>query len=313
MEKIQGNFKNKHIVSIEQFDRRDLEILTNEADRMKELVKRGKGNSHLKHKIMTALFYEPSSRTFGSFVSAMQRLSGGIIPIQGVQFSSVSKGETLEDTVRVFGCFSDIIVLRHPEKGAAEKAARVSYVPVINAGDGPGEHPTQTLLDFYTIKNHFPETENIIVVMAGDLLYGRTIHSLAKLLTHFKTVKQIFVSPEKLRLPQYIKEYLKKAGVVFEEVEDLNYALKKADVLYMTRVQKERFDDINEYHLVKDAYILDDKLMRLAKQKMILMHPLPRINEISPGVDKDSRAVYLKEQMCNGIYIRMALLELILS
>jgi aspartate carbamoyltransferase len=305
--------RGKSIISVDQFNRNSIKILFETADGMRKLVKSKGGNNILSHKIMTALFYEPSSRTFGSFTAAMQRLGGAVIPIQGVKFSSVSKGETLEDTIRVFGNYSDLIVFRHPKIGSAKRACKVSYVPIINAGDGSGEHPTQALLDLYTISGNFDLSSKITVAMVGDLRFGRTTHSLSRLLSNYKNVKQLFVAPDLLKIPEYIKTHLENNAIQFNETSDFNKALKEADVLYMTRVQKERFSNIEEYAEVKDLYIFDKSKIKLIKKNMIIMHPLPRVNEISTDIDSDSRALYLKEQMKNGLYIRMAMLKLILS
>jgi len=313
MLKIDGNFRNKHILSVEQFTKSDITKVLNETNHMKRLVKTKGGNRRLQGKIMTALFYEPSSRTFSSHIAAMQRLGGGVIPIHGTQNSSVKKGETLEDTVRVFGSYSDVIVIRHPEKGSVEKAASFSKVPVINAGDGVGEHPTQALLDLYTISSYFNLDRKVTIAMVGDLKYGRTIHSLSKLLSLFPEVTLLYVSPKSLKVPQKILDYVSEREILFEEISSFKEAIKRADVLYMTRVQKERFKTMASYNKVKDAYILNPVRLVSAKQKMIIMHPLPRINEISTEVDLDPRAVYFTDQMQNGMYVRMALLKLILG
>jgi len=274
---------------------------------MKKIVKAGKKSKMLQGKIMTVLFYEPSSRTFGSFISAMQRLGGGIIPLQGMTYSSVAKGETLEDTIRTFECYSDIIVIRHPEVGSAKKAALVSTVPIINAGDGVGEHPTQALLDLFTILSKFKKIDGLKVAFVGDLLNGRTVHSLSKLLAKMGKVEFFFVAPKILRMPQEIKDQLKNRVSIIE-AEKLDEVIKKVNVLYITRVQKERFSDLSIYENIKNFYIITKKLMEKARKDLILMHPLPRVGEISTEVDNDSRAVYLTEQMRNGLYVRMALL-----
>ena len=310
---ISSNFRNKHILSVEQFDRASIKKLFAETSRMRKLVKAKSGSNKLQHKIMTALFYEPSSRTFSSHISAMQRLGGGVIPIHGIDNSSVKKGETLEDSVRVFGSYSDVIVIRHPETGSVARAAQISQVPVINAGDGAGEHPTQALLDLYTISNHFSLEKKVTIAMVGDLKYGRTVHSLSKLLSLFPKINIIYVSPATLKVPRMILDYIKKTKISFEEIADFDEAISRADVLYMTRVQKERFENLSSYNRVKNSYILDIKRLEKAKKKMIIMHPLPRINEITSDVDNDPRAVYFTETVANGMYLRMALLGLILT
>lgn len=300
------------IVSADQFTKNDLAIVVRIASRMKKLVETKGTADTLKGKMMTALFYEPSSRTFGSFIAAMQRLGGGVIPIQGVQYSSVSKGETLADTVRTFASYSDVIVMRHPEAGSAKIAAEFSEKPVINAGDGVGEHPTQALLDFYTITSHFKDVSGLIITMIGDLLNGRTIHSLCKLLSLFRSVRLNFVSPEILRLPQELFRTLKDRKISIHETEKLDDVIGDSDVLYVTRVQKERFTDLTSYEEVKHRYIVTPTLLRKAKKTAIIMHPLPRVGEITMDVDLDPRAMYITEQMRNGMYIRMALLSLVL-
>lgn len=313
MKKINGNFYRKSIISIDQFEKEDIAIVFKTATQIKKGLEKGNVFTDLKGKLLTALFYEPSSRTFGSFIASMQRLGGGIIPMHGMQNTSVKKGETLEDTIRVFASYSDVIVMRHPETGSVAKASRVSKVPIINAGDGIGEHPTQGLLDLYTVSTHFDLAKPLTIVMVGDLKYGRTVHSLSKLLTNYNQVKIIYVSPKELNVPTKITDYVSQRGVVFKQTTDFKAALRQADVLYMTRVQKERFDNVASYNKVKDSYILDLNKLKSAKKKMIIMHPLPRINEIATDVDNDPRAVYFSEQMKNGMYLRMALLKLILS
>lgn len=308
-----NNFYGHDILSVEQFSRDDLNYLFSIAREMRKIVEKRGASDILKGKVMAALFYEPSSRTFGSFLAAMQRLGGGIIPIQGMTYSSVAKGESLPDTVRTFECYSDVIVIRHPEVGSAKIAAEVAKVPVINAGDGTGEHPTQALLDLFTITDNFGEVAGLEVAMVGDLLNGRTIHSLAKLLTKIDKVKMIFVSPFLLKLPKEIKDYLLARKIKIYETDNLKEAVKSADVVYMTRVQKERFTNLKEYEKVKNCYIMTPKILASCKRKMILMHPLPRVGEISCEVDDDKRAVYLSQQMKNGLYIRMALLTAVLG
>ncbi len=275
-------------------------------------MEKGSVYQDLKGKILTALFYEPSSRTFGSFLSAMQRLGGGIIPIHGVAFSSVVKGESLIDTVRTFQNYSDVIVLRHPEKGAAYQASSYLQIPLINAGDGTGEHPTQALLDLLTIQNNLGRLTNLKIAIVGDLKYGRTVHSLARLLSLYKKVTFYFVSPVGLRMPESILTFLKKKKIQFYLLTDLKPIIKQIDVLYMTRIQKERMNE-EVYEKSKSAYQINNHLVNQMKKEAIVMHPLPRVNEISPDVDQNPRAVYFKEQMCNGLAVRMALLRLILK
>lgn len=300
------------ILSVDQFSEESLQLIFSTADNMRILVAQKGGDECLKRTIMTALFYEPSSRTFGSFITAMQRLGGGCIPLQGVTYSSVAKGETLADTVRTFASYSDVVVIRHPEIGSAKIAAEFSEKPVINAGDGTGEHPTQALLDLYTITRHFPTLKNITITMVGDMLNGRTVHSLAKLLSIFQGVTLQFVSPSILRFPEGLQKKLTDRGVTVRTFERLDTALPETDVLYVTRVQKERFTDLDSYEKLKHCYVITPKTLEHMKKDAIVMHPLPRVGEIAMDVDLDPRAVYIREEMGNGMYIRMALLKLIL-
>ncbi len=310
---IYGSWLNKHIISVGQFTKSDLETIISLSRKIKKELKAGKIKKDLTGRIMAAIFYEPSSRTFGSFVAAMQRLGGGIIPVQGVVYSSVAKGESLPDTIRTFGSYADIIVLRHHEEGSAKIAASYSPVPVINAGDGIGEHPTQALLDLFTITEHFPRIEGLTIGMVGDLLNGRTIHSLAKLLVHYQRVTLYLVAPDVLQLKPEFEKKLKNMGLTIKKLQHLEEIMGKVDVLYMTRVQKERFVDLGVYEKVKNYYILTPQLMRKAKKNMIVMHPFPRVGEINYDVDSDPRAIYIKDQMHNGMVIRMALLLLVLG
>jgi carbamoyl-phosphate synthase/aspartate carbamoyltransferase/dihydroorotase/carbamoyl-phosphate synthase/aspartate carbamoyltransferase len=242
----------------------------------------------------------------------MERLGGSVIPItQGVQFSSVSKGESLPDTIRTLEQYSDVIVLRHPEIGSAQMAADYSGIPIINAGDGPGEHPTQALLDLFTIQDELGQINGLEIAMVGDLRYGRTVHSLTKLLLHYD-VSLRFVSPEILRMPLMIMNQVLDAGTSVRETHDVADVIQKADVLYVTRVQKERFSDLAMYEDVKDHYEITPELMQGAKEKMVVMHPLPRVGEIHYAIDKDPRAAYFR-QVKNGMYIRMALLAAVLG
>lgn len=312
-EPINGIFAKKDIVSVDQFALKDIQQLFTLAAELKNDVQKEKYHEELKGKMMAAIFYEPSSRTFGSFVTAMQRLGGGIIPLQGVVYSSVAKGELLPDTIRTFANYADVIVLRYPEEGGAAIAAEYSPVPVINAGDGAGEHPTQALLDLFTISEHFGKPDGLTIGMVGDLLYGRTIHSLSKLLALYKNVNLYLISPDNLKVKRSFKETLQKKGVKLTELTNLEEAIGKLDVLYMTRVQKERFADLGEYEKVKNYYILTPELMHKAKKDMIIMHPFPRVGEISYDVDEDPRAVYIREEMRNGLFVRMALLLKVLG
>ena len=306
-------FYNKDILSSDQYTKENLEVIVAATNEMKSLVEKQGSTDILKGKVITALFYEPSSRTFSSFITAIQRLGGGFIPLQGVTYSSVSKGESLEDTVKTFACYSDAIVIRHPEVGSARKAAEASPVPVINAGDGVGEHPTQSLLDYFTIIQRFGKINGLTITMVGDLLNGRTIHSLIKLVSLYSSVKINLVSPEILMLPDVIKAKVKQRKVKIFETDRLDKVIGKSDVIYVTRVQKERFSDLNLYEKLKHFYIITPQVLKKAKKSAIVMHPLPRVGEITEAVDKDKRAVYIKEQMRNGMYARMALLSLVLK
>ena len=300
------------ILSVDQFDRERLGYVFSRAEEMREMVNRVHGTDLLKGRVLACLFYEPSTRTSASFIAAMERLGGSVIPItQGVQFSSVSKGETLADTIQTLEQYSDVIVLRHPEIGSARVAAEAANIPVINAGDGAGEHPTQALLDLFTIQEEMGRIDGLKIAMVGDLRFGRTVHSLTKLLLHFD-VSLRFVSPEILRMPLKIMNEVRDAGVNARETHDVADVIENADVLYVTRVQKERFSDLAQYDEVKDHYVISPELMRQAKEKMVVMHPLPRVGEISTAIDKDPRAAYFR-QVQNGMYIRMALLAAVLG
>ena len=301
------------ILSADQFTKDDIERVIVKARVMRDMVAKQGSTDILKGKIMTALFYEPSSRTFGSFIAAMQRLGGGIIPLQGVVYSSVAKGESLPDTVRTFASFSDIIVLRHPTVGAAHTAADATDVPVINAGDGPGEHPTQALLDFFTIIDRFGKIDGLTITLVGDLKNGRTVHSLLTLLSLYRPKTVNLVAPSVLAMPAERLQKAKQAGIDYGEMDKLDDVLKTTDVLYVTRVQKERFTDLDVYERVKHAYVITSDTMKSLNKEAILMHPLPRVGEIATEVDSDPRAVYLTHQIPNGMYVRMALLALVLK
>ncbi len=270
---------------------------------MEDVLKKG-DDDRLKGKILAALFYEPSTRTRLSFESAMLRLGGSVITADGFQFSSMYKGESIEDTIMMAGGYSDIICMRHPEQGSADKAASVSPVPFINAGDGPGQHPTQALLDLYTIQKERGTIDGLHVAMVGDLKYGRTVHSLVFLLGLYKNVRFTFIAPDALPMPDKVTSFLKEKKIPYEETTDLSAGLD-ADILYMTRVQKERFDNVDEYEKLKLKYVLTAP--QLKGKKVTVMHPLPRVGEISTDVDKLPTAAYFR-QARNGIPVRMALL-----
>mgnify|MGYP000064403742 CR=1 FL=1 len=312
----ESGFAGQDIISVEQFDHNKLEYIFNVASEMQVMVERFGSADLLQGKILANLFYEPSTRTSSSFMAAMMRLGGQVIPINNVQFSSVTKGESLPDTVRTLESYADVIVIRHPEAGSAATAAHYASKPVINAGDGVGEHPTQALLDLFTIVEGLGQVDGLKIAMVGDLMYGRTVHSLTKLLINYD-VDFHFVSPTSLQMPTEImdvvqKNVLKPTGHSYNLLEDINEIIDEVDVLYVTRVQKERFTDLAAYDRVRDQYVVDESLMVRAKKKMIIMHPLPRINEISYAVDDDPRAAYFR-QMRNGMYVRMALLASVLG
>jgi aspartate carbamoyltransferase len=301
----------KDIISVKQFNREDLEYIFAVAHEMRTMVERVGTFDLLKGKILASLFYEPSTRTSSSFTAAMERLGGSVISINEVKYSSVTKGESLSDTVRTLECYADVIVLRHPETGSAAIAAKAARKPVINAGDGAGEHPTQALLDAFTIREELGHLDGLTVTMLGDLKYGRTVHSLARLLSLYK-VKLNYVSPEILRMPAEVIDELKARKMDQTEYTGLDKALPETDVLYVTRVQQERFEDPADYDKVKDAYVIDPAVMKAARERMIVMHPLPRVHEISMELDDDPRAAYFR-QMEYGLYVRMALLALVLG
>jgi aspartate carbamoyltransferase catalytic subunit len=294
----------RHLTSAHQLTRKDADVLLTVAADMEKVMQKGKSDM-LKGKILAALFYEPSTRTRLSFESAMQRLGGSVITADGLQFSSMYKGETIEDTIMMASGYSDIICMRHPEVGSADKAAAVSPVPFINAGDGPGQHPTQGLLDLYTVQKERGTIDGIHIAMVGDLKYGRTVHSLTQLLMLYKDVRFTFVSPAQLPMPEKVTKVLKEKGLDYQETTDLDAALK-ADVIYMTRVQKERFEDVNEYEKLKHAYVLTAKHVK--GSNITVMHPLPRVGEISTDVDELPNAAYFR-QAANGVPMRMALIS----
>ena len=264
-------------------------------------------------KILATLFYEPSTRTRLSFETAMLRLGGQVIGFSDAKASSVSKGESIRDTIQTVNCYADIIAMRHPLEGAAKLASMFSDIPVINAGDGGHQHPTQTLTDLLTIKRIKGNLSGNTIALCGDLKYGRTVHSLIKALSRYSNNKFILISPKELRLPDYIKEDILEANnIEYTEIDKLEKGIKNADILYMTRIQQERFKSEQEYEKLKGVYILDEEKMNLAKDDMIVLHPLPRVNEISYEIDNDKRAKYF-EQAKMGMYVRMALMVKLLG
>lgn len=298
----------RHITSTKQFARADTDAVLSTAEKMESVLAKG-GNDLLAGKILAALFYEPSTRTRLSFETAMQRLGGDVITADGLQFSSMYKGETIEDTMMVVGQYADIIAMRHPEQGSADRAASVCPVPFLNAGDGPGQHPTQALLDLYTIRKERGSLDGIHIAMVGDLKFGRTVHSLSFLLGLYKDVRFTLIAPKELAMPPKVTSYLQEKNIFFAESEDLQSGLD-ADVIYMTRVQKERFENKDEYERLKLKYIL--KADHLKGRSVTVMHPLPRVGEIEPTVDPLPGAAYFR-QVRNGVVVRMALLAMLLG
>jgi aspartate carbamoyltransferase catalytic subunit len=298
-----------HVVEAQDFNRGMLEELFVHAEGMERVVERG-GADLLRGRIMASLFYEESTRTRFSFESAMLRLGGSVISTENArQFSSVSKGETLEDTIRILNGYVDVIVMRHYESGAARRAADVSAVPVINAGDGAGQHPTQAFLDLYTIQKEIGHIDGLTIAVVGDLANGRTVRSLCYLLAKYRNVRVFMVAPEVVRMGEDIRSYLVRQNVWFREDEDLQAIVPQVDVLYQTRIQKERFGDrTDDYQAVRGKYVVDAELLALMRQDAIVMHPLPRVDEIATEVDDDTRAAYFRQAQ-NGLFIRMALLS----
>jgi len=304
-------FYGQDIISVNQFNRDQLTNIFDVAHEMYEMVARVGSFDLLKGKILANLFYEPSTRTSSSFTSAMERLGGSVIPINNVSYSSVTKGESLPDTVRTLEAYADVIVLRHPEVGSSALAAKYARKPIINAGDGIGEHPTQALLDLFTIQEELGRVDGLTVTMMGDLKYGRTVHSLARLLTLYD-IRLNYVAPDILRMPPEIVDEIDARGIPQTATTDLMQVLPETDVLYVTRVQKERFEDPTQHETQKGSYSITAETMTHAKDEMIVMHPLPRVWEIDMAVDEDPRAAYFR-QMEYGQYIRMALLAMVLG
>lgn len=308
-----------HVVRSQQFNRGLLEELFRESDVMANLVKNGEQVCCLDGKNMICLFYEPSTRTRISFERAMQLLGGNVCSTENArEFSSAAKGETLRDTIRTISSyFPDVIVIRHYESGAAERAAVISDethgIPIINAGDGPGQHPTQALLDLYTIQKELGHIDGISIAMVGDLANGRTVRSLSYLLSKFSDVRIYFVAPDVVGIKQDIKEYLVEHNIWFREESDLKKVAAEVDVIYQTRIQKERFGDRTEdFEKARGVYVVDGELLQVMRKNAIVMHPLPRVDEILPEVDADPRAAYFRQAQ-NGLFVRMALLKMILT
>ena len=303
----------RHVVEAQQFDRGTMAEIFAVAREMEQVVQHY-GSNILARRVMATLFYEPSTRTRLSFESAMRRLGGEVITTDSAQeFSSAAKGETLEDTIRIVGGYADVIVLRHFESDASRRAASVSPVPVISAGDGPGQHPTQALLDVYTIEREIGRLDGISIALVGDLANGRTARSLCYLLAKFESPRIFFVAPEVVRMRGDIKDYLDRHGIRWQESDDLGAVAGEVDVIYQTRIQRERFGDrVQEYQQARGHYVVDSSILERMSADAIVMHPLPRVDEIVPEVDQDPRAAYFR-QAHNGLYVRMALLRMILA
>jgi len=305
------NFQNMDVVSIRDFNREQIEDILRLSKEMLPYARGEKVTRMLEGRILGNLFFEPSTRTRLSFESAANRLGAKVIDVSHVSSTSIAKGETLADTIRMVEAYSDLIVLRHPHEGAARLAAHFSTKPVINAGDGAGSHPTQTLLDLFTIQEEKGSIDGMNVVILGDLKYGRTVHSLAEALTLFGA-KLTFVAPSALQMPMETVNHVKNMGGSITSTTDINEAISEADVLYVTRIQRERFPDPAEYEKVAGMYRIDIDTLREAKKDLIVMHPLPRIDEIAPEVDSTPHARYF-QQAFNGIPVRMALLAALLG
>jgi aspartate carbamoyltransferase catalytic subunit len=301
-----------HIIEAQQFDTKILSEMFELTAKMEDLVRQG-GTQDYHNRIMATLFYEPSTRTRFSFETAMHRLGGRVVSTENArEFSSVSKGETLEDTIQIMNGYADVIVLRHNEVGAARRASAVSRVPVINAGDGIGQHPTQALLDLYTIRKEIGHIDGLRIAMVGDLAQGRTVRSLAYLLSKFQDVRIYFVAPPPLKMKEDILEHLEERRVWYAEETSLAKVLPEVEVVYQTRIQKERFGDrIAEYEKCRGVYVIDEACLKLMQKQAIVMHPLPRLDEIRMEVDRDPRAAYFRQAQ-NGLYVRMALLKMVL-
>jgi aspartate carbamoyltransferase catalytic subunit len=301
----------KHLIDPMDLSKEELDQIITLAEDI--IAKREQYQESQAHRKLATLFYEPSTRTRLSFTSAMMELGGNVLGFSDAKSSSVSKGETVQDTVRVVGCFADVIAMRHHIEGAQLYASEVSRVPIINAGDGSHSHPTQTLTDLLTIKRELGHIDGITIGFCGDLKFGRTVHSLIKALSRYRDIKVVLIAPDELKLPDYIKQDLcDRLGIRYKEVATMEEVMPELDVLYMTRVQQERFLDQDEFDRVKDSFVLDAARMSMAKEKMAVLHPLPRVNEILTEVDADPRAAYFR-QVENGKFVRMALITKLLE
>ena len=306
-----SSLKGKDILHGNQFSKKEIETIIKTASEFEKELKKKDSLTLLRGKILATLFFEPSTRTRLSFEAAMQRLGGGVISMGSVESSSVAKGESLTDTAQTVAQYADVIVIRHPRMGSAKEVADAVSIPVINAGDGAGQHPTQALLDLYTIRKELGTLKNLSITLVGDLKNGRTVHALVEVLSHFG-VRFYFVSPDLLRMPEEVAVRMKEKGCEVIETDDLVMAASKSDLVYMTRIQKERFADLSEYEKVKGSYIIDREFLDRLKKKITILHPLPRVDEIHPEVDSYPGAAYFR-QMRNGVFVRMALLAMILG
>jgi len=300
---------SKDVLRADQFSKDEIAVIMSLAHEYEGALADGRALNVMEGQVLSTLFYEPSTRTRLSFETAMLRLGGKVISVAEAKSSSASKGESLHDTIKTVEGYADVIVLRHPQIGAAQEAALATDKPILNAGDGAGQHPTQSLLDLYTIQKEKGAVDGLTVVLAGDLKNGRTVHSLALLLANFD-VRFIFAAPQALRMPQGILDQLQENGISVQETEDLAVGLQEGDVFYMTRIQRERFENPDEYDRLKDSYVLTRAQIDRAKDGIVIMHPLPRVNEIAEDVDSYLGAAYFR-QSANGVPVRMALLALV--
>ena len=299
----------RHLIDITDFTVDEIEAILDLGDKM--IADPAAYREKLRGRILATLFFEPSTRTRLSFESAMLSLGGSVLGFSSADSSSTTKGESLTDTIRTVSCYSDIIAMRHPKEGAPMAGSLKSYVPIINAGDGGHNHPTQTLTDLMTIRRSKGRLDHMVVGLCGDLKFGRTVHSLIGAMSRYGGIEFVLISPPELKVPAYITEELRRKGIPFREVETMEEVMPELDILYMTRVQKERFFNEADYIRLKDTYILDPEKLKTAKADMAILHPLPRVNEISPRVDDDPRAMYF-DQVRNGRFVRMALITTLL-
>jgi len=303
------NLKGMDILDGAQFTRKELEHILNVAEDMRKRLEKKRSLDLMKGYVLGALFFEPSTRTRLSFETAMHRLGGNVVGFASAKVSSTAKGETLADTIRTVNQYVDVIAMRHPQIGSAKEAAAVATVPVINGGDGAGQHPTQALLDLFTIRSERGQIDGNTIVLCGDLKFGRTVHAGVELYKHYDC-KLIFVAPNTLKMPPEITARLRKHGIEIEETTNLEMAMKEADILYMTRIQRERFENPAEYERLKDSYVLTREMVERINPGLTILHPLPRVNEITTDVDALPGAAYFR-QARNGVYVRMALIALV--